>query len=50
MLLHNYYYYFKSALTPKFCDDLIRYGKSQQQQIALTGTYTNKKFIFPYIS
>ena len=45
MLLHNYYYYFKSALTPKFCDDLIRYGKSQQQQVALTGTYTNKKFI-----
>ena len=26
MILSNYYWYFKSALTPKFCDDVIKYG------------------------
>jgi PKHD-type hydroxylase len=42
MNLQNYYYYFQSALTPRFCDELIKYGKSQQEQIALTGGQTNK--------
>jgi PKHD-type hydroxylase len=42
MNLNNYYYYFQSALTPRFCDELIKYGKSQQEQIALTGGQTNK--------
>jgi PKHD-type hydroxylase len=42
MNLQNYYYYFQSALTPRFCDELIKYGKSQQEQIALTGGQTEK--------
>ena len=42
MNLQNYYYYFQNALTPRFCDELIKYGISQQEQIALTGTQTNK--------
>jgi PKHD-type hydroxylase len=42
MNLQNYYYYFQSALTPRFCDELIKYGKSQQEQLALTGGQTNK--------
>jgi len=42
MNLQNYYYYFQNALTPRFCDELIKYGVSQQEQIALTGTQTNK--------
>ena len=42
MNLQNYYYYFKSALTPKFCDELIKYGISQQEQLALTGGQTEK--------
>jgi PKHD-type hydroxylase len=42
MNLTNYYYYFKEALTPKFCDEIIKYGKAQQEQIALTGGQTNK--------
>ena len=25
MNLSNYYWYFKSALSPKFCDDVIKY-------------------------
>jgi len=42
MNLQNYYYYFQSALTPRFCDELIKYGTSQQEQLALTGGETNK--------
>lgn len=42
MNLQNYYYYFQSALTPRFCDELLKYGKSQQEQLALTGGQTNK--------
>jgi len=42
MNLQNYYYYFQSALTPRFCDELIKYGKSQQEQLALTGGQTEK--------
>ena len=42
MNLQNYYYYFQSALTPRFCDELIKYGKLQQEQIALTGGQTEK--------
>ena len=42
MNLQNYYYYFQNALTPKFCDELIKYGISQQEELALTGGQTNK--------
>ena len=42
MNLQNYYYYFQSALTPRFCDELIKYGTSQQEQLALTGGQTEK--------
>ena len=42
MNLQNFYYYFQSALTPRFCDELLKYGKSQQEQLALTGGQTNK--------
>jgi len=42
MQLQNYYYYFQSALTPRFCDELIKYGISQQEELALTGGETNK--------
>jgi PKHD-type hydroxylase len=42
MNLQNYYYYFQNALTPRFCDELIKYGISQQEQLALIGDQTNK--------
>jgi len=42
MNLQNYYYFFREALTPRFCDELLKYGKSQQEQLALTGGQTNK--------
>ena len=37
MNLASYYYYFKSALTPRMCDDIIRYGKEHDTQMAITG-------------
>ena len=43
MILSNYYWYFKSALTPRFCDDVIKYGLQQKDAMALTGSYGNKK-------
>ena len=43
MNLTNYYWYFKSALTPKFCDEVISYANQQKEVIALTGGYEKKK-------
>ena len=37
MNLKNYYYYFKSVLSPKLCDDIINYGKQHKAQMAITG-------------
>jgi len=37
MNLSNYYWYCKSALTPKFCKEVIEYGLQQEEQIAITG-------------
>ena len=37
MNLKNYYYYFKSVLSPKLCDDIINYGKQHTAQMAITG-------------
>ena len=43
MNIYNYYWYFKSALTPRFCDDVIKYGLQQKDAMARTGGYGNKK-------
>ena len=37
MNLASYYYFFKSALTPKMCDEIIKYGKEHDPQMAITG-------------
>ena len=37
MNLANYYYYFESALPPKLCDDIIRYGTAHKTETAITG-------------
>jgi len=39
MNLSNYYWYFKSAIPPKICDDIIKYGLSHQEDLAITGGY-----------
>jgi PKHD-type hydroxylase len=39
MNLSNYYWAFQSALSPKLCDDIIRYGLSKPESMAKTGGY-----------
>ena len=43
MNISNYYWYFKSALTPKFCDDVIAYANQQKESMARTGGYDKKR-------
>ena len=43
MNLSNYYWYFKSALTPRFCDEVIEYALSKKEEMARTGIYGDKK-------
>ena len=43
MNLEYYYWYFQSVIPPKICDDILEYGKSKQEQIALTGDYDPEK-------
>ena len=43
MNLSNHYWYFKSALTPKFCDDVIKYGLNNKETLARTGGYEDKE-------
>jgi len=42
MNLKNYYYYFKSALSSSFMDDIMAYGKLHQTNMATTGSVNNK--------
>jgi len=43
MNLKNYYWYFKSVLSKKFCQDVISYGKTKQEELALTGSLSDKR-------
>ena len=43
MNLTNYYWYFKSAIPERICDDIVKYGHQMQDQMAVTGGYGNKK-------
>ena len=43
MNLTNYYWYFKSAIPERVCDDIARYGKQLQDQMAVTGVYGQGK-------
>tara|TARA_S200002703_G_scaffold144481_1_gene138181 strand:- start:39 stop:662 length:624 start_codon:yes stop_codon:yes gene_type:complete len=43
MNLDNYYYYFKEALRPKLCDDIIKYALEKKEKFAVTSGYEDKK-------
>jgi PKHD-type hydroxylase len=43
MNISNYFWYFTSAIPPKLCDDIIKYGLSKKEGMALTGGYEEKK-------
>jgi PKHD-type hydroxylase len=42
MNLKYYYWYFQNVLSKKFCEEVINYGKSKQEELALTGGQTTK--------
>ena len=37
MNLNNYFWYFSGALTPRFCDEVIKYALGQKETMAITG-------------
>ena len=39
MNLTNHYWYFQSAIPSRICDDIVRYGKQLQTEMAVTGGY-----------
>jgi PKHD-type hydroxylase len=43
MNLQNHYWYFTGVLTPKFCNEVLEYGKKHQEQIARTGEFDKEK-------
>ena len=43
MNLFNYYYYFKSAIPERICDDIVKYGHQLQDQQATIGAMGNSK-------
>ncbi len=43
MNLTNYYWYFQSAIPHRICDEISKYGKSIQDQMAVTGGFGDKK-------
>ena len=45
MNLSNYFWYFKSALTPRFCDDIIKYALEKKEMMAITGGYDRDRDI-----
>ena len=43
MNLTNYYRYFQSAVPSRICDEIVKYSKSIQDQLATTGGYGDPK-------
>ena len=43
MNLANYYWYFQSAIPERICDEISKYGKQLQEQMAVTGGYGDSK-------
>jgi PKHD-type hydroxylase len=43
MNLTNYYWYFQSAVPARICDEIVKYGKSISDQMAVTGGYGQGK-------
>ena len=43
MNLFNYFWYFSGVLTPRFCDEVIKYALSKEEVMARTGGYGDQK-------
>ena len=45
MNLHNYFWYFQSAIPPRICDLIVQHGKAIKKEQAITGGYgRNRNF------
>ena len=42
MNFKNLFWYFDGALSNKFCDEVIKYGESKEDQLGITGSQTEK--------
>ncbi len=45
MNISNYYWYFSGVLTPKFCNEVIKYANAQKEEMARTGGIIMKKIL-----
>ena len=43
MNLTNNFWYYKSAIPERICDDIVKYGRQLQDQMAVTGNMGDKK-------
>ena len=43
MNISNYYWYFSGVLTPKFCDEVIKYANEKKEVMARTGGFGDKE-------
>ena len=43
MNLQHYYWYFKSAVPERICDDIVKYGNLKKQKLAVTGPYQGRE-------
>tara|TARA_R110002020_G_scaffold359586_1_gene572320 strand:- start:116 stop:745 length:630 start_codon:yes stop_codon:yes gene_type:complete len=44
MNLEHNYWYFESALTPRFCDDVIAHALNKKEKVARAGDFDSKSF------
>jgi len=47
MNLTNYFWFFKSVIPHRICNDIIKYGQSLRDQMAVTGGYKDPKKLNP---
>ena len=47
MNLTNYFWFFKSVVPHRICNDIIKYGQSLRDQMAVTGGYKDPKKLNP---
>jgi PKHD-type hydroxylase len=43
MNISNHYWFFKAAVPPRICDDIIKYGLAHSEQLARTGGYGDRE-------
>ena len=43
MNLSNYFWYFKSALTPRFCDEVVKYALGKKEIMGVTRGSSNDR-------